>query len=1101
MQLPTCAAIAAATPGAGDGDYMLNVEGTPVHVYCANMATNPSEYLPLPNSGVNGTANSSFYGTGELKTWYTRVRFHPDSLTVDIGDAQFATSQGTPVLGNATWPYADAGDCSGFRGAANVDLRGTPFFVVPGQFVSLGWATAGNVSFSASNQVANLSGGGSCGEYTTPNRARLQLGEPTAPPVALPSGVFTATIQTALTNECLAFGSNGKAKSPSRFISNDGSSTANCGFASKDSLVHNQSAVFTFVPIQDDLYVIQNASSGQNQCLVFGGNGNDQYPSRYNWGDPTASYCGFGSQQALLQNGQAVWRLVPLQGNQYAITNASSGQESCLAIDNNGTAQSPSRVLWGASATNCGFPILNAELYNAQAVWTIAPIQAPISFPVKSVYPWGNGITKVFSGDFDGDGIWDIGVTGAAGEGDGHWYIRYGDGHGGYGRQTAYNWENTLTNVFTGDFDGDGYWDIGVTGTAAENNGSWYIRYGDGAGNFGRQTVYNWGNNLTNIFTGDFDGDGYWDIGVTSTAAEGAAGSGNWYIRYGDGTGAFGRQTVYNWGTMVTNVFTGDFDGDGYWDIGVTGTAAESNSNWYIRFGDGTGYFFSETVYPAGNNVHNVVTGDFDGNHLWGLGVTGTSAETDRTWHFFRTGSTFTGQSTCGDYGQTACFKCTSYIPFWDKHWAYKQCRQMSQTCNGNLTFDASQNCVCPPGTVHATGNQCSEVTTYELFGTLLWNSDSSPMHDVRITIQPYSGSTPLSARTETTNASGAFRAEITGPSVTSVDIQAQLTNDFLDGMRDCSFTTVASSVARSIPVNANSQTRVVKMAPVTMPAFIGSSGNVLAYRTAWRTLMSAAAYATRQAGEGPGSVKFCIDPSFDGGGRYDPETNTLRLGAAGGATPQIQLHEYGHKIMGSWMGQDALKNLTKSASEDSVAVKCSESHAIGLPRNAKCALLEGWANFFALAAGQTTTFSSIDMENYRSDVNINGGYSSGKEILDEGWVTAMLLDLIDARSDGMGNSARIKGQIGFADDNSNNLISVSDMANAMMRLRPRAKILDSMRTFYRLLRFAMPNEAAKAKNDAIAWYDYQFNKSEKKIRDLSVDNMSDKADGPIPTP
>jgi len=188
---------------------------------------------------------------------------------------------------------------------------------------------------------------------------------------ALPSGGFSATIQTATTNQCLVFAGNGTDLYPSRFLWGNGASAANCGFNTAGELLANQQAVFTFVPIKDDLYVIQNASNGRNQCLIFGSNGTDSVPSRFMWSDANASFCGFGSQDQLLQNRQAVWRVVPLQGNQYALTNASSGQEQCLSTSTSDLH--PSRRLWGASATNCGFSSLSDELNNGQPVWTITP--------------------------------------------------------------------------------------------------------------------------------------------------------------------------------------------------------------------------------------------------------------------------------------------------------------------------------------------------------------------------------------------------------------------------------------------------------------------------------------------------------------------------------------------------------------------------------------------------------------------------------------------------------------------------------------------------------------------------------------------------------
>ena len=135
---------------------------------------------------------------------------------------------------------------------------------------------------------------------------------------------------------------------------------------------------------------------------------------------------------------------------------------------------------------------------------------------------------------------------GAIGPGTGNDWINVGEAYGVTAMaantfsdtppKTSFHWGNGATNVFTGDFDGDGKWDIGVTGTATQGDRDWYILYGDGQGNFGRPTTYHWGNGVTNVFTGDFDGNGKWDIGVTGTATQGDR---NWYFGYGDGQGQF----------------------------------------------------------------------------------------------------------------------------------------------------------------------------------------------------------------------------------------------------------------------------------------------------------------------------------------------------------------------------------------------------------------------------------------------------------------------------------------------------------------------------------------------------------------------------------
>ena len=110
---------------------------------------------------------------------------------------------------------------------------------------------------------------------------------------------------------------------------------------------------------------------------MFGAGGIAAYPSRYLWGGGTSpTNCGFATQAELLANKQAVWHVVQLQGNKFAITNASNGTEECLVFSASGTATYPSRYLWGGGTTStyCGLGSLSAELSNEQAVWMITPL-------------------------------------------------------------------------------------------------------------------------------------------------------------------------------------------------------------------------------------------------------------------------------------------------------------------------------------------------------------------------------------------------------------------------------------------------------------------------------------------------------------------------------------------------------------------------------------------------------------------------------------------------------------------------------------------------------------------------------------------------------
>lgn len=189
-----------------------------------------------------------------------------------------------------------------------------------------------------------------------------------------PPGVFYATVSNASagSSQCLIFGGNGADTNPSRY--NWGSGPF-CGLpGGLSALMGSHQAVWKFVPLADDRYMITNASgSGGERCLIFGQNGNALYPQRYNWGP--GPFCGVpGGKAALIGYAQAVWRVVPLGGTQYMITNSSgSGGERCL-IFGSGTAAHPQRYNWGAGPY-CGFPGgKEALLANRQAVWTIEPL-------------------------------------------------------------------------------------------------------------------------------------------------------------------------------------------------------------------------------------------------------------------------------------------------------------------------------------------------------------------------------------------------------------------------------------------------------------------------------------------------------------------------------------------------------------------------------------------------------------------------------------------------------------------------------------------------------------------------------------------------------
>ncbi|WNG23763.1 hypothetical protein F0U62_06775 [Cystobacter fuscus] len=179
----TCAEVRAQNPFAGDGTYTISVGNQPVDVYCHDMAGTPREYLTLPKTG--STTNYAHYGqspntsAGGLKSWYTKARFDPATLALNLGDTTFSTSEGWVRYGT-NYVYSQglggAADCAAPHsqtGRGNIDLTGTPFDIVPNQFQLNGYLPAGSATPSGS-QIVNLAAGGYCGAIGTAD-GRLQL--------------------------------------------------------------------------------------------------------------------------------------------------------------------------------------------------------------------------------------------------------------------------------------------------------------------------------------------------------------------------------------------------------------------------------------------------------------------------------------------------------------------------------------------------------------------------------------------------------------------------------------------------------------------------------------------------------------------------------------------------------------------------------------------------------------------------------------------------------------------------------------------------------------------------------------------------------------
>lgn len=171
----SCAEVKAHVPGAADNTYTMYLDGDAGKAwkgFCAGMAGTPHEYLSLTGMNFSQYTRGGASQGMDVKTTYTKVRFDPVALKIDISDRAFATSTGTLNHDSMTqvtsMPYAVAMDCitnNSTAGIAQIDLSTTAFALTgSGEFAQGGAKTgSGNVQLSGGNQRAMITGGGFCG--------------------------------------------------------------------------------------------------------------------------------------------------------------------------------------------------------------------------------------------------------------------------------------------------------------------------------------------------------------------------------------------------------------------------------------------------------------------------------------------------------------------------------------------------------------------------------------------------------------------------------------------------------------------------------------------------------------------------------------------------------------------------------------------------------------------------------------------------------------------------------------------------------------------------------------------------------------------------
>ncbi len=179
------------------------------------------------------------------------------------------------------------------------------------------------------------------------------------------------------------------------------------------------------------------------------------------------------------------------------------------------------------------------------------------------------------AGDFNGDGDLDLAVVSADDSGDGIVSILLGNGDGTFQPAVNYSVGTSLVAIAAGDFGGDGVLDLAVTGSFGVD---YSVLMGNGNGTFQPAVNYGLPGYTGAIAAGDFSGDGKSDLAIVRTPVTDAIMDDPLFntvsilMSNGDGTfSAPGQSGI----TPMGNPLVADVNGDGTDDVLVIDGAGD----------------------------------------------------------------------------------------------------------------------------------------------------------------------------------------------------------------------------------------------------------------------------------------------------------------------------------------------------------------------------------------------------------------------------------------------------------------------------------------------------------------------------------------------
>ncbi|MCK4546640.1 MAG: VCBS repeat-containing protein [Candidatus Eisenbacteria sp.] len=240
------------------------------------------------------------------------------------------------------------------------------------------------------------------------------------------------------------------------------------------------------------------------------------------------------------------------------------------------------------------------------------------TFQPRVDYPAGASPNSVTAADFDSDGILDLAVADMV---DDDVLIFLGNGSSGQGDGTfslfgSYDTPNGTACVITGDFDRDGITDIGASNYFDDTVSILIGNGSEGAGDGTFQTPLNYpaGCGPPAMTSGYLNDDLILDLAVINYHDDAVS------ILFGSGDGSFQDPVPYPVGDGPELVRTGDYNEDGVQDLAVVG-AWSNDVTILIGRPENDGTFTAAAQRSAGGSPMDIIAADFNEDGFMDLAV------------------------------------------------------------------------------------------------------------------------------------------------------------------------------------------------------------------------------------------------------------------------------------------------------------------------------------------------------------------------------------------------------------------------------------------------------------------------------------------------